>query len=144
MRPQSTFGCGFRSLCIASGMFADALIDDFFQFMRKKTMFVVHSMRGSCNSNLKIKADRMDSVVMPCVDSLAVRYVKVDSALKIHLGENEKKNISKSFFFMYLWFCDSRYVFYRVDIFTIHRLYDSNREFRSLIGYSIYRQRSRL
>lgn len=46
--------------CSASGMFADAQTDDYFAIMRKKVASLVHRVRGSTNSILKVFADRLD------------------------------------------------------------------------------------
>jgi exonuclease III len=50
--------------CSASGMFADAHVDDFYAIMRKNIASVVHRMRGSSNGILRMIAERFDSVVL--------------------------------------------------------------------------------
>ncbi|XP_039753360.1 uncharacterized protein LOC120628805 [Pararge aegeria] len=46
--------------CSASGMFADAQVDCFFATMRKRCGALVHRLRGSSNSILKMIASRLD------------------------------------------------------------------------------------
>ncbi|KAL0871671.1 hypothetical protein ABMA27_004190 [Loxostege sticticalis] len=49
--------------CSASGMFADAAVDDFYAIMRKKVTSLVRRVMGSGNQVLKMIADRMDAAV---------------------------------------------------------------------------------
>lgn len=50
--------------CSASGMFADASVDDFYAIMRKRVASMVCRIRGSSNSVLKVVANRMDSALL--------------------------------------------------------------------------------
>ncbi|XP_026330471.1 uncharacterized protein LOC113237969 [Hyposmocoma kahamanoa] len=50
--------------CSASGMFADAHMDDFYAIIRKKTASIVQRIRGSDNGILRMIADRMDSAIL--------------------------------------------------------------------------------
>jgi hypothetical protein len=50
--------------CSASGMFADAKVDDFYTILRKKTASVLLHVCWSANIILKMISDRMDSAVL--------------------------------------------------------------------------------
>lgn len=50
--------------CSASGMFADAGVDDFYAIMRKKVASMVRRVRGSRNSVLRMIGDRYDTVLL--------------------------------------------------------------------------------
>ncbi|XP_060807436.1 uncharacterized protein LOC106137118 [Amyelois transitella] len=62
---NNTFRALFRlpRYCSASGMFADAAIDDFYAIMRKKSLSLIRRVRGSGNRVLRMIADRMDAAV---------------------------------------------------------------------------------
>jgi hypothetical protein len=55
---------GLPRYCSASGMFADAKVDDFYTILRKKTASVLLHVCGSANIILKMISDRMDSAVL--------------------------------------------------------------------------------
>ena len=50
--------------CSASGMFADARIDDFFAIMRKRSASIVHRLRHSDSSILNIIASKTEGHLM--------------------------------------------------------------------------------
>lgn len=49
--------------CIASGVFDDAHMDDFYAIMRKKTAYIVRRIRGNVNT-LGNPEDSMDSAIV--------------------------------------------------------------------------------
>ncbi|CAK1589920.1 unnamed protein product [Parnassius mnemosyne] len=51
---------GLPPYCSASGMFADAHTDDYFAIMRKKVGSLMHRVRRSSNSLLRVFAERLD------------------------------------------------------------------------------------
>ncbi|KAL0822013.1 hypothetical protein ABMA28_005393 [Loxostege sticticalis] len=61
--------------CSASGMFADAAVDDFYAIMRKKVTSLVRRVMGSGNQVLKMIADRMDAAVFRRYTELHVLHV---------------------------------------------------------------------
>ncbi|XP_028162388.1 uncharacterized protein LOC114354288, partial [Ostrinia furnacalis] len=65
--------------CSASGMFADAHIDDFHSIMRKTTASVLQRLRTSGNGILKMIAERLDSAVYGRFVDLHIRHVKLYS-----------------------------------------------------------------
>ncbi|XP_022829302.1 uncharacterized protein LOC111358412 [Spodoptera litura] len=50
--------------CSASGMFADARIDDFYAIIRKRVASLMQRVRGSANSLLMTVADRTDGLML--------------------------------------------------------------------------------
>lgn len=50
--------------CSASGMFADASVDDFYALMRKKVASLVNRVRWSSNRVLRMVGDRLDSALV--------------------------------------------------------------------------------
>ncbi|KAI8436472.1 hypothetical protein MSG28_010040 [Choristoneura fumiferana] len=59
--------------CSASGMFADAGVEDFYAVMRKKSTSIIQRVRGSGNRILQMIADRLDSAVLGRFMDLHVR-----------------------------------------------------------------------
>lgn len=59
--------------CSASGMFADAGVEDFYAIMRKRSASVVRRLRGSSNGILKMIGDRMDGAVFGRFTDLHIR-----------------------------------------------------------------------
>jgi hypothetical protein len=68
---------GLPRFCSASGMFADASVEDFYAMLRKKTASVVRQVRGSTNSILKVIADRWDSDILRRYTDLHVLRPKI-------------------------------------------------------------------
>lgn len=50
--------------CSASGMFADASVDDFYAIIRRQSASLIRRLRGSTNEILKVIESRMDSAVL--------------------------------------------------------------------------------
>ncbi|CAG9094257.1 unnamed protein product [Plutella xylostella] len=55
---------GLPRFCSASGMFAEARVDDFFAVMRKRAASLLSRTRSSSNAILSVWADRMDSPIV--------------------------------------------------------------------------------
>lgn len=66
---------GLPRFCSASGMFADARVDDFHTLMRKKSASIVYRIRGSSNTVLGMIADRLDTSLVSRFTELHVKHV---------------------------------------------------------------------
>ncbi|XP_047040219.1 uncharacterized protein LOC124644750 [Helicoverpa zea] len=64
---------GLPRYCSASGMFAEARVDDFYALMRKKAASLLSRSRSSANSILQVLADKHDAPVLRHWIELLVR-----------------------------------------------------------------------
>lgn len=55
---------GLRRHCSASGMFAEARTNDFYAIVRNRIASLMHRVRGSTNSLLRILAERVDGAIL--------------------------------------------------------------------------------
>lgn len=78
------FNNGYRMLlglprfCSASGMFAEARMDDFYAIMRKRTASQMHRLRNSSNSFLTEIGERLDNPFCKCWASMHVPIYRMD------------------------------------------------------------------